>query len=136
MRSLKRALAVRGVKQTATIDTYKPPVLFQALGGALSKAGLQAEAVQAWLQALNFAQDLDLPRLAFGAALQALTLTTGDVELEGRLRETLRQMSEQDWRESPQSIQAAITLLGTSITPDLAQLAKQRLPAATSAVSL
>ena len=27
------ALAVSGVKQTATIDTYKPPVLFQALGG-------------------------------------------------------------------------------------------------------
>jgi isoquinoline 1-oxidoreductase beta subunit len=27
------ALAVRGVKQTATIDTFKPPVLFQALGG-------------------------------------------------------------------------------------------------------
>jgi isoquinoline 1-oxidoreductase subunit beta len=29
----KAALAVRGVKQTATIDTFKPPVLFQALGG-------------------------------------------------------------------------------------------------------
>jgi isoquinoline 1-oxidoreductase beta subunit len=29
----KAALAVSGVKQTATIDTYKPPVLFQALGG-------------------------------------------------------------------------------------------------------
>jgi isoquinoline 1-oxidoreductase subunit beta len=27
------ALAVSGVKQTATIDTFKPPVLFQALGG-------------------------------------------------------------------------------------------------------
>ena len=27
------ALAVKGVKQTATIDTFKPPVLFQALGG-------------------------------------------------------------------------------------------------------
>jgi isoquinoline 1-oxidoreductase beta subunit len=27
------ALAVPGVKQTATIDTFKPPVLFQALGG-------------------------------------------------------------------------------------------------------
>jgi len=26
-------LKVRGVKQTATIDTFKPPVLFQALGG-------------------------------------------------------------------------------------------------------
>ena len=29
----KAALAVTGVKQTATIDTFKPPVLFQALGG-------------------------------------------------------------------------------------------------------
>jgi isoquinoline 1-oxidoreductase subunit beta len=29
----KAALAVRGVKQTETIDTFKPPVLFQALGG-------------------------------------------------------------------------------------------------------
>jgi isoquinoline 1-oxidoreductase subunit beta len=29
----KAALAVAGVKQTQTIDTYKPPVLFQALGG-------------------------------------------------------------------------------------------------------
>ena len=29
----KAALAVHGVKQTATIDTFKPPVLFQALGG-------------------------------------------------------------------------------------------------------
>jgi isoquinoline 1-oxidoreductase beta subunit len=29
----KAALAVSGVKQTATIDTYTPPVLFQALGG-------------------------------------------------------------------------------------------------------
>src|SRR5436305_5013461 len=29
----KAALAVPGVKQTATIDTFKPPVLFQALGG-------------------------------------------------------------------------------------------------------
>ena len=29
----KAALAVSGVKQTATIDTFKPPVLFQALGG-------------------------------------------------------------------------------------------------------
>ena len=29
----KAALAIKGVKQTATIDTYKPPVLFQALGG-------------------------------------------------------------------------------------------------------
>jgi isoquinoline 1-oxidoreductase beta subunit len=29
----KAALAVGGVKQTATIDTFKPPVLFQALGG-------------------------------------------------------------------------------------------------------
>src|ERR1700732_1383695 len=29
----KAALAVTGVKQTATIDTYTPPVLFQALGG-------------------------------------------------------------------------------------------------------
>ena len=29
----KAALAVAGVKQTETIDTYKPPVLFQALGG-------------------------------------------------------------------------------------------------------
>jgi isoquinoline 1-oxidoreductase subunit beta len=29
----KDALAVAGVKQTATIDTFKPPVLFQALGG-------------------------------------------------------------------------------------------------------
>jgi isoquinoline 1-oxidoreductase subunit beta len=27
------ALSVAGVKQTATIDTFKPPVLFQALGG-------------------------------------------------------------------------------------------------------
>jgi len=27
------ALAVSGVKQTATIDTFKPPVLYQALGG-------------------------------------------------------------------------------------------------------
>jgi isoquinoline 1-oxidoreductase beta subunit len=27
------ALAIKGVKQTATIDTFKPPVLFQALGG-------------------------------------------------------------------------------------------------------
>jgi len=27
------ALKVKGVKQTATIDTFKPPVLFQALGG-------------------------------------------------------------------------------------------------------
>jgi isoquinoline 1-oxidoreductase beta subunit len=29
----KAALAVPGVKQTATIDTFKPPVLYQALGG-------------------------------------------------------------------------------------------------------
>ena len=29
----KAALAVSGVRQTATIDTFKPPVLFQALGG-------------------------------------------------------------------------------------------------------
>jgi isoquinoline 1-oxidoreductase subunit beta len=29
----KATLAVTGVKQTATIDTFKPPVLFQALGG-------------------------------------------------------------------------------------------------------
>jgi len=29
----KATLAVSGVKQTATIDTFKPPVLFQALGG-------------------------------------------------------------------------------------------------------
>jgi len=29
----KAALAVTGVKQTATIDTFKPPVLYQALGG-------------------------------------------------------------------------------------------------------
>jgi isoquinoline 1-oxidoreductase subunit beta len=29
----KAALAVHGVKQTATIDTFKPPVLYQALGG-------------------------------------------------------------------------------------------------------
>jgi isoquinoline 1-oxidoreductase beta subunit len=29
----KATLAVPGVKQTATIDTFKPPVLFQALGG-------------------------------------------------------------------------------------------------------
>lgn len=29
----KAALAVPGVKKTATIDTFKPPVLFQALGG-------------------------------------------------------------------------------------------------------
>jgi isoquinoline 1-oxidoreductase beta subunit len=29
----KAALAVSGVKQTAMIDTFKPPVLFQALGG-------------------------------------------------------------------------------------------------------
>ena len=29
----KAALGVAGVKQTATIDTFKPPVLFQALGG-------------------------------------------------------------------------------------------------------
>jgi isoquinoline 1-oxidoreductase beta subunit len=29
----KATLAVAGVKQTATIDTFKPPVLFQALGG-------------------------------------------------------------------------------------------------------
>src|SRR5690349_8314678 len=29
----KAALAVSGVKQTATIDTFKPPVLMQALGG-------------------------------------------------------------------------------------------------------
>jgi len=29
----KAALAIPGVKQTATIDTFKPPVLFQALGG-------------------------------------------------------------------------------------------------------
>src|SRR5258708_10533300 len=27
------ALKVPGVKQTATIDTFKPPILFQALGG-------------------------------------------------------------------------------------------------------
>src|SRR5215467_8886714 len=29
----KATLTVHGVKQTATIDTFKPPVLFQALGG-------------------------------------------------------------------------------------------------------
>src|SRR6201984_172976 len=29
----KAALAISGVKQTATIDTFKPPVLMQALGG-------------------------------------------------------------------------------------------------------
>src|SRR6516164_6498530 len=29
----KAALATAGVKQTATIDTFKPPVLYQALGG-------------------------------------------------------------------------------------------------------
>jgi isoquinoline 1-oxidoreductase beta subunit len=29
----KDTLAVKGVKQTETIDTFKPPVLFQALGG-------------------------------------------------------------------------------------------------------
>src|SRR5579871_3847628 len=29
----KATLAVAGVKQTETIDTYKPPVLYQALGG-------------------------------------------------------------------------------------------------------
>jgi isoquinoline 1-oxidoreductase beta subunit len=29
----KAALAVRGVRQTAAIDTFKPPVLFQPLGG-------------------------------------------------------------------------------------------------------
>src|SRR5947207_10317182 len=29
----KAALAIKGVKHTATIDTFKPPVLFQALGG-------------------------------------------------------------------------------------------------------
>src|SRR4029077_13885296 len=29
----KETLARAGVKQTATIDTFKPPVLFQALGG-------------------------------------------------------------------------------------------------------
>jgi isoquinoline 1-oxidoreductase subunit beta len=29
----KAALAVPGVQQTATLDTFKPPVLFQALGG-------------------------------------------------------------------------------------------------------
>jgi isoquinoline 1-oxidoreductase beta subunit len=29
----KAALAISGVKQTATMDTFKPPVLFQALGG-------------------------------------------------------------------------------------------------------
>src|SRR5712692_6636049 len=29
----KAALGVDGVKQTQTIDTFKPPVLFQALGG-------------------------------------------------------------------------------------------------------
>jgi isoquinoline 1-oxidoreductase subunit beta len=29
----KAALAVHGVKQTATIDTFKPPVLYQSLGG-------------------------------------------------------------------------------------------------------
>ena len=27
------ALAVKGVKQTAVLDTYKPPIMFQALGG-------------------------------------------------------------------------------------------------------
>ncbi len=32
-------LAVTGVKQTATIDTFKPPVLFQALGGVAVLAG-------------------------------------------------------------------------------------------------
>ncbi len=29
----KAALAVKGVKQTATLDTFKPPIMFQALGG-------------------------------------------------------------------------------------------------------
>jgi cellulose synthase operon protein C len=108
---------------------------FQALGGALGQAGRQAEAIDAWQQSLKLAQDLELPRLAFGAALQALTLAPGNVELEGTLRETLRQMTEQEWRESPQSVQTAIALLGNSMTPDLNELANQRLPTATPAWS-
>jgi hypothetical protein len=55
------------------------------------------------------------------------------MELEGTLRETLRQMSEQDWNESPQSVQTAMSMLGNSITPDLVDLARQRLPIAASA---
>jgi tetratricopeptide (TPR) repeat protein len=108
-------------------DKGKLLTFFQALGGAFSQAGRQAEAVEAWLQALRLAQELDSPRLAFGAALQALTLAPGTMELEGTLRETLRQMSEQDWNESPQSVQTAIAMLGNSITPDLVDLVRQRL---------
>ena len=108
-------------------DKGKLLTFFQALGPVLSQAGRQADAIEAWLHALRLAQELDSPQLAFGAALQALTLDPGNVELEGTLRETLRQMSEQDWNESPQSVQSAIAMLGNSITPDLAELAKQRL---------
>ena len=108
-------------------DKGKLLTFFQALGPVLSQAGRQADAIEAWLRALRLAQELDSPQLAFGAALQALTLDPGNVELEGTLRETLRQMSEQDWNESPQSVQSAIAMLGNSITPDLAELAKQRL---------
>ena len=43
----KAALAVPGVKQTATIDTFKPPVLFQALGGVAVLADNTWAAMQA-----------------------------------------------------------------------------------------
>ena len=42
----KAALAVHGVKQTATIETFKPPVLFQALGGVAVLADNSWAAIQ------------------------------------------------------------------------------------------
>src|SRR5262249_57078134 len=42
----KAALAVPGVKQTATIDPYKPPILFQAHGGVAVLADNTWAAIQ------------------------------------------------------------------------------------------
>src|SRR5260370_34847598 len=42
----KAALSVAGVKQTETIDAFKPPIGFQALGGVAGLAGNTATARQ------------------------------------------------------------------------------------------
>src|SRR5260370_25887474 len=42
----KAALSVAGVKQTATVDAFKPPVGFQALGGVAVLAGNTWAAMQ------------------------------------------------------------------------------------------
>jgi len=108
------AMAAAGAKQALFTHLH-------ALGNALAGARRVAEARQVFLEAVRLSQELDLPRSAFQAALQNLTLAPTDPEAVGVLIDTMRRLSDSDWRDAFSSIIDGVTLLGKSISPNLAQ---------------